>query len=159
MPAKTKQKDGGGAGLPRRPLKESDVNSALLQQVAEELDIGVPIWGWGIVGGRLLLHLAYGGQAFWPPDALTEREGELLKKAGQNVSRDDVPVLGEDYDWSNPTSDPLPEIPESLKGLLKRDLERLADAHGFRVIRPGNFKKVEYLLALDRRREALRGGE
>lgn len=46
-------------------IQESDVNSAMLQQAAEELEIGVPIRSWRVEGGELVLSLAYGGEASW----------------------------------------------------------------------------------------------
>ena len=55
-------------------IQQADVNMAMIQQAAEELEIGVPIRSWRVDGGELVLELAYGGQARWgvaagPPEA------------------------------------------------------------------------------------------
>ena len=46
-------------------IREADVNEAMIQQAAEELEIGVPIRAWRVEGEELVLCLAYGGEARW----------------------------------------------------------------------------------------------
>ena len=57
-------------------LRKEDVTPALLQDVAEQLEIGVPIRAWEVVNGRLVLHLAYNQTATWPPEDTGESGGQ-----------------------------------------------------------------------------------
>jgi hypothetical protein len=100
------------------PLTPDTVNEAVLQQAADELNIGVPIRAYTVENGRLILFLAYGGKAEWTPPELRD-----LK----------------------PTPQPEP-IPTSLDALLRADLEKIARRHhipGWKTLR-----KAELIAAL-----------
>ena len=127
-----------------KQLRREDVNPALLQRAADELEIGVPIHAWEVEGGKLRLHLAYGQTAIWPPEddaAPVEPEPEGL-------------VLGVDYEWTGEPPADLP-IPGNLNGLRKQLLVNLALKHGLKIKRKKNFVKADYVAVLERRRSEL----
>lgn len=81
-------------------IKATDVNSAMLQQAAEELEIGVPIRAWEVQDGALVLHLAYGRAARWrgpgdgrrQPEVAAAPAGKPWKFVEEN-RKDDPPAL------------------------------------------------------------------
>ena len=133
-----------------KQLRREDVNPALLQRAADELEIGVPIHAWEVEGGKLRLHLAYGQTATWPPE-----EGERGKGKGERGKEEpEGLVLGVDYEWTGEPPADLP-IPEDLEGLRKQLLVNLALKHGLKIKRKKNFVKADYVAVLERRRAEL----
>ena len=98
-------------------IREKDVNSAMIQQAADELDIGVPIRSWAVVDGKLELSLAYGGVARWPEDA-----------APAVLGPGDTPWR---FEMAYADEEP-PEIPGgSLDRFKKQELRNVAGKWGF----------------------------
>ena len=112
-------------------LEHSDVNTALLRQAVDELEIGVPIRAYEVVNGRLVLHLAYTLEpAVWePPDG---RYGGSAPTAN-----DTCPPAGNDR-----------EIPAGeLNELLKAELQELARSHG--IPKWNRLRKADLISSLE----------
>jgi hypothetical protein len=90
------------------PFTLASVDDAVIQQAIDELNIGVPVRGWTVRQGHLVLFLAYGGAAHWIPPEL----------------RPD-PTTGQASDAALSAA----PIPDDLDTLLKRDLQLLAGLH------------------------------
>jgi hypothetical protein len=102
------------------PLTPDTVNEAVLQQAADELNIGVPIRAYTVENGRLILFLAYGGKAEWTPPELRDQKPTTQRQAEP--------------------------IPAGLDALLRADLEKIARRHhipGWKTLR-----KAELIAAL-----------
>ena len=108
-------------------LKATDVNHATIRQAVDDLEIGVPVRSWEVRDGKLLLHLAYAREpAVWsPPGSEEARPGS----AGEEETGP-------------------PPIPDgNLDRLLKKDLQKLAHAHG--VPHTYDLLKAELVAALE----------
>jgi len=128
-------------------LELSDVNSALLRQAADELEIGVPIRAYEVVKGKLVLHLAYTLEpAVWePPAGRNPGSGGSDGRGGSRTAptADDAP----------PAAGNVREIPAGdLNRLLKPALQALARSHSIPAWK--RLRKAELVDAL----QALRAG-
>lgn len=116
-------------------IRESDVNSAMLQQAADELEIAVPIRSWHVEDGELVLYLAYGGAARW-------------RLGGENAPAIAAPD-GVPWRFERDLRDDSPRaIPDGDLGRLKkRELFLILMSWGYQTetLRP---LKAEYVEAL-----------
>ena len=99
-------------------MRRDDVNMAMIQQAAEELEIAVPIRAWEVVDGELVLHLAYGNVARWTPG------NGAARTTGQP---------GRPWRFEEAIRKPGAALPPagSLKKLRKQQLRNLALDWGF----------------------------
>lgn len=123
-------------------LELSDVNSALLCQAVDELEIGVPIRAYEVVKGRLVLHLAYTLEpAVWEPPS--GRNPGSDGPDGRGGSRT-APTA----DDGRPAAGNVREIPAGdLNRLLKPRLQELARSQ--RIPRWNRLRKAELVAALE----------
>ena len=119
-------------------IREEDVNGAMIQAAAEELEVGVPIRSWRVEDGQLVLCLAYGGEVRWGDRA---EEAEEEDRPWEFVEK---------FQASN-----LAPIPKGdLEKLSKQKLQMLALQWGFqtKTLRP---LKAEYVEAVTWLRDGL----
>lgn len=112
-------------------IRTEDVNSAMLQQAAEELEIGVPIRSWRVEAGELVLSLAYGGEAVWrPPGA---RRGKRKKDRARTVP--EKLARGRPWRFVEEQRDATPRpIPEGdLNKVKKQQLGLIALSWGYQT--------------------------
>lgn len=128
-------------------IRASEVNDALIQHAASELEVGVPIRSWRVEDGELVLMLAYGGEARWT-------EGE--KPAPSKASKASKPWR---FVESARKEGALPVIPDGDLGKLrKRELELLLQAWGYQTETLAPLK-AEFVEALTWLRDGLNGGK
>lgn len=123
-------------------IRERDVNSAMLQQAADELEIAVPIRSWHVRDGALVLRLAYGGEAVWT----LQGNGGAGDAGPSGVPWRFVAELRDD--------DPTPIPGGDLEKIRKPVLGNILDSWGYQTetLRP---LKAEYVQALEWARENL----
>lgn len=133
-------------------IRAADVNMAMIQQAAEELEVGVPIRAWEVQEGELVLHLAYGSVARWAGP----RDGNqgLLGSGSQAPSKPSKPwrfveALRED--------DPRPVPSGSLKQKTRQELLNVAREWGFQS-ESAYVAKAEFVEALEWLRAGLENG-
>ena len=107
------------------PVDESQVTPGFIADVAEALDVSIPIRSWEVEGdGRLRLDLAYNQTAYWPAEVPAQ------------------PFMAGNY---GPEANPIPA--GDLGRLLKDELKELARIHG--VKEWNRLRKADLVAALE----------
>lgn len=134
-------------------IRAQDVNMALIQQAAEELEIGVPIRAWRVEDGQLVLSLATGGEARWG-----EREKEEGRKQKEEAARSSARTAPWRFDAALRAPDPRPIPGGDLSRLTKRQLHLVLADWGYQT-ETLNPRKAEFAEALTWLRESFAADE
>lgn len=128
-------------------IRIEDVNMAMIQQAAEELEVGVPIRAWRVEDGELVLVLSYGGEARWS-------DGKKRPERAKTSSPAKAPGRGRPrarpwrFEEGHRARVVLPLPDGDLGRLTKQELQQIALSHGYQT-ETLNPRKAEYVEALE----------